>query len=409
MEGLRQAHLATKQNLSDAATNDVSSSMKATIIYHQMRRERWRLEADVIMKTTASTEISRKKQHLHMMEPEEIESVTATFLLCRPGKTLWKCTNEGVMQRWGKAAICPATMATTLDGVYAFHNVTPTDSVVAMNDLAELEDGYGAWLSSQIQKNDDFFVFSTEKILRIMQRYASRHLAKKFLDPIVLGAYPPEMSEILGSRLPTFSSNDKLKLKSSLDFIGINHYTSLYAKDCQYSLCNNLSHFQSNGYVLTVGYRDSVPIGQPTAITDIYVTPHSLENIVLQVMERFNNPPMIITENGYGRRSNNSQSSKDFLNDEDRIGFLTSYLTSLYNAIRKGADVRGYYIWSILYNFEWVYGYTVRFDLYYVDRNTMQRTPKLSAKCKHPGEVTGRLALSNRSCCGLDCETAQSA
>ncbi|KAK8957612.1 Beta-glucosidase 18 [Platanthera zijinensis] len=54
-----------------------------------------------------------------------------------------------------------------------------------------------------------------------------------FLDPIVLGAYPPEMSEILGSRLPTFSSNDKLKVESSLDFIGINHYTSLnYCREC---------------------------------------------------------------------------------------------------------------------------------------------------------------------------------
>ncbi|KAK8933974.1 Beta-glucosidase 18 [Platanthera zijinensis] len=131
-----------------------------------------------------------------------------------------------------------------------------------------------------------------------------------FLDSIVLGAYPSEMSEIFGSRLPTFSSNDKLNVESSLDFIGINHYTSL----------------------------DVVPIGQPTAITDIYITPHSLENIVLQVMERYNNTPMIITKNGYGQRSNNSQSSKDFLHDEDRIGFLTSYLTSLYNVIRSGVE-----------------------------------------------------------------------
>ncbi|KAK8935359.1 Beta-glucosidase 18 [Platanthera zijinensis] len=55
---------------------------------------------------------------------------------------------------------------------------------------------------------------------------------RRFLDSIVLGAYPPEMSEIFGSRLPTFSSNDKLNVESSLDFIGINHYISLYAKDC---------------------------------------------------------------------------------------------------------------------------------------------------------------------------------
>ncbi|KAK8968997.1 Beta-glucosidase 18 [Platanthera guangdongensis] len=200
-----------------------------------------------------------------------------------------------------------------------------------------------------------------------------------FLDPIVYGAYPPEMSQILGSRLPIFSSNEKRKLKDSLDFIGINHYTSLYAKDCMFYACD-LGSFGTSGYVFRAGYKNGVPIGPETAMSNFYVTPDGLEKLVLYVMERYRNVPMIITENGYAQKSGSNLLAEDFVNDEDRVKFFSSYLTSLSKAIRKGADVRGYFIWSVLDNFEWLYGYSMRFGLYHVDYNTMERTPKLSAK-----------------------------
>lgn len=82
------------------------------------------------------------------------------------------------------------------------------------------------------------------------------------MDPIIYGEYPPEMREILGLRLPTFSPEEKKKLESKLDFIGVNHYSTLYAKDCMFSPCNLGT---SNGDLLAVltGLRGGLPIGSP--------------------------------------------------------------------------------------------------------------------------------------------------
>ncbi|KAH0456455.1 hypothetical protein IEQ34_014362 [Dendrobium chrysotoxum] len=181
---------------------------------------------------------------------------------------------------------------------------------------------------------------------RIAAARASAFEIGCFLDPMIYGSYPPEMTQLLGSVLPTFSS----------------------------------SPFTSNGSLLRIGYSNGVPVGPTTDMPDFYVTPKGMEKIVLYVMERYKNLPMIITENGYAQKSDSKLSVEDFINDEERVEFFSSYLTSLSNAIRKGADVRGYFIWSLIDNFEWVFGYSERFGLFHVDYNTQQRTPKLSAK-----------------------------
>ncbi|KAJ4956836.1 hypothetical protein NE237_013619 [Protea cynaroides] len=199
-----------------------------------------------------------------------------------------------------------------------------------------------------------------------------------FLDPIIFGDYPPEMRQILGPRLPIFSLDDKEKLKSKLDFIGINHYTTLYARDCMFSHCNfNIS--QGDTFVQTTGERDGILIGDPTAMPDFYVVPYGMEKMIIYFKERYNNTPMFITENGYAQAINKDVPMKDFLNDTARIEYLNGYLASLTTAMRHHADVRGYFVWSLLDNFEWLYGYSLRFGLYYVDHNTLERTPKLSA------------------------------
>ncbi|XXG89694.1 hypothetical protein AAC387_Pa12g1635 [Persea americana] len=200
-----------------------------------------------------------------------------------------------------------------------------------------------------------------------------------FLDPIIYGEYPPEMREILGLRLPTFSPEEKKKLESKLDFIGVNHYSTLYAKDCMFSPCNLGT---SNGDMLAelTGLRGGLPIGSPTAMPTFYVVPEGMEKMVMYFKERYNNTPMFITENGYAQESSDKIPMKDLLNDTGRIDYIRSYLAALSRAMRKGADVRGYFVWSLIDNFEWLYGYTLRFGLYYVDYSTLKRTPKLSAQ-----------------------------
>ncbi|XP_058094673.1 beta-glucosidase 18-like [Magnolia sinica] len=200
-----------------------------------------------------------------------------------------------------------------------------------------------------------------------------------FLDPIIYGDYPPEMHQILGLRLPTFSSTDRRKLQNKLDFIGINHYSTLYAQDCMFFPCNS-GATTGDTYALITGEKDGRPIGTPTAMPTFYVVPWGMEKTVMYFKERYNNTPMYITENGYAQDGENGVSKKELLNDMERVEYLRSYVTSLTASMRKGADVRGYFVWSLIDNFEWLYGYTLRFGLYHVDYDTLERTPKLSAR-----------------------------
>ncbi|KAK2644434.1 hypothetical protein Ddye_019629 [Dipteronia dyeriana] len=195
-----------------------------------------------------------------------------------------------------------------------------------------------------------------------------------FLDPIIYGNYPEEMKRILGSTLPEFTSNDMEKLKKGLDFIGINHYTSYYVQDCISSTCG-----PGRGVTKTEGFYQQSSIGESTEINWQNVYPHGMEMIVNYMKERYNNIPMFITENGYGEISAPSSTTEALLHDVKRVEYMADYLEALLRAVRDGADVRGYFAWSLLDNFEWVFGYTVRFGLHHVDYATLRRTPKLSA------------------------------
>ncbi|MQM01631.1 hypothetical protein Taro_034391 [Colocasia esculenta] len=201
-----------------------------------------------------------------------------------------------------------------------------------------------------------------------------------FLDPIVYGTYPPEMSQILGSRLPVFSPEDQRKLKNKLDFIGINHYTTLYVKDCMFNHLCERSTSEGDAMGFRTAERNGVPIGTPTPMPGFFVVPRGMESSIMYTMKRYNNTPMFITENGYAQRGDGDVLKEELLNDEARLEYIQSYLSSLASAMRQGADVRGYFVWSLLDNFEWLQGYTMRFGLYHVDFQTQQRTPKLSAK-----------------------------
>ncbi|XP_054777312.1 beta-glucosidase 46-like [Prosopis cineraria] len=200
-----------------------------------------------------------------------------------------------------------------------------------------------------------------------------------FLDPIVFGKYPSEMEKILGAILPKFSSIEMVKLQRGLDYIGINYYTSYYVQDCISSACE-----PGEGITRTEGlYRKStekngVPIGEPTTI-GWCVYPRGMEKVITHVKDRYNNIPMFITENGYGETDHPNSTLEEHINDVKRMKYMEDHLNALVSATRKGADVRGYFAWSLLDNFQWEYGYTRRFGLYHIDFSTLKRTQKLSA------------------------------
>ncbi|XP_058779880.1 beta-glucosidase 18-like [Vicia villosa] len=198
------------------------------------------------------------------------------------------------------------------------------------------------------------------------------------LEPLVFGEYPAEMRSILGNQLPRFSPKEKSLLRGSLDFIGINNYGALYAKDCFLSICSLNSSRPIRGFVETTGMRDGIPIGDQTGMSRFFVVPKSLEKVVDYIKIKYHNMPMYITENGYSSPLNQTMTINDILHDYKRIEYHKAYLAALLRAIRKGANVRGYMIWSLFDNFEWNGGYNIRFGLYHVDMNTLERIPKLS-------------------------------
>ncbi|MED6147094.1 glycosyl hydrolase 1 [Stylosanthes scabra] len=189
------------------------------------------------------------------------------------------------------------------------------------------------------------------------------------------------MHEILGPDLPSFSRNEMQKLqRSGLDFIGVNHYTSYYVKDCMFSACEpGKGSSRTEGFALSSPQINGFSIGQPTELDWLYVHPEGMEKIVTYIKNRYNNTPMFITENGLGTIEKPNSKSEDMINDVERVEYLSSYLDSLATAIMKGANVRGYFVWSLLDNFEWTYGYNIRFGLHHVDYATLNRTRRFSA------------------------------
>ncbi|XP_071730161.1 probable inactive beta-glucosidase 14 [Rutidosis leptorrhynchoides] len=200
------------------------------------------------------------------------------------------------------------------------------------------------------------------------------------LDPTIFGHYPEEIQKYVGSELPSFSLEEKNFMKSSIDFIGLNHYSTIYVKDCTNSSCSATANRAITGFVDTVGERDGVPIGELTGAEKSYVVPRGMDEIVSLIKIRYNNKPMFITENGYSSPDLQEKRVNELSNDVKRVEYHKKYLASLAKSIRKGADVRGYFIWTLMDSYEWLKGYNVRYGLHYVDRETLTRIPKLSAR-----------------------------
>ncbi|KAL0301153.1 UNVERIFIED_CONTAM: putative beta-glucosidase 15 [Sesamum radiatum] len=193
------------------------------------------------------------------------------------------------------------------------------------------------------------------------------------LDPLVFGDYPPEMKRYHGSELPSFSSEERELLRDSIDFMGINHYGTLYAKDCIHShcICNDSVYTLGSdrlirGFVYTTGERNGVPIGEPVQNSDT-----SSDRIMF----------LILVQTGILLEGYSSPGNEDdiYQHDVKRIHYHQLYLASLAQAVRNGADVRGYFIWSLMDNFEWSSGYALKFGIYRIDPQTLNRIPKLSA------------------------------
>ncbi|XP_030963169.1 beta-glucosidase 17-like isoform X3 [Quercus lobata] len=197
-----------------------------------------------------------------------------------------------------------------------------------------------------------------------------------FVDPVIFGDYPETMRALVGTRLLIFTESQSKMLKGSLDFLGVNYYTARYADDSTSSSSVNLS-YTTDSHVNLTTEKDGILIGQPTAADWLFIYPRGIRELMLYINKKYNNPPIFITENGVA--DNGSLPIQEALNDSLRINYYHSHLSNLLKAIRAGVDVRGYFAWTVLDDFEWNSGYTLRFGITYIDyKNVLTRYMKRS-------------------------------
>jgi beta-glucosidase len=195
-------------------------------------------------------------------------------------------------------------------------------------------------------------------------RRADAYMNRQFLEPALRGTYPEELPVIFGQAWPAISASDLATIHQPLDYIGVNYYT------------RSVVRADPNAWPLrTAAVRQKTRTHTQTSWE---VFPQGLTATLLWIKNRYGNPPVYITENGAAFFDPPSVEGA-VLEDPLRVDYLRKHLRAVHDAIRQGADIRGYFAWSLLDNFEWAHGFTKRFGLVHVDYETLQRTPKASA------------------------------
>jgi beta-glucosidase len=196
-------------------------------------------------------------------------------------------------------------------------------------------------------------------------RRADAYMNRQYLDPVFHGRYPGELREIFGPAWPQHSESDLEGIRQPIDFLGINYYTRNVTRHDELALPLRASgvHQPNHAYTET-GWE---------------VFPAALTAILLWVKERYGDLPLYITENG-AAFYDPPKPVEGRVEDPLRVHYYRGHLRAAHQARHQGVNLRGYFAWSLLDNFEWSLGYSKRFGLVHVDYETQRRTPKASAR-----------------------------
>lgn len=212
-----------------------------------------------------------------------------------------------------------------------------------------------------------------------------------FLDPIFRGQYPPDVLEdMAGAGLGRhIRDNDLETIAAPIDVLGVNYYNGVLVAAPQDPPASEQSLVFASERGLprrnpAVGSERVRNIDRPLPRTAMgwEVQPEGLERLLLRLQEQYTGPagiPMVVTENGAAY--DDTPDDSGFVDDSaDRLAFIDAHLRAVHRAMERGAEVRGYLVWSLLDNFEWAFGYDKRFGIVRVDYGTQARIPKASAR-----------------------------
>jgi beta-glucosidase len=194
-------------------------------------------------------------------------------------------------------------------------------------------------------------------------RKATRQENAPFLTAVMEGKYTDEYLEREGGNAPKAEPGDMKAIGSPVDFLGVNIYVPLYAR----------ADDSAKGYVV-----EPMPSSYPRMYSSwLALGPECIYWGVRNPCDLWKLKAIYITENGTS--SDDVLTADGRVDDVDRIMYLRNHLTQLHRAVKEDYPVKGYFLWSLLDNFEWADGFSKRFGIHYVDFKTLKRTPKLSA------------------------------
>ncbi|WP_199441958.1 GH1 family beta-glucosidase [Umezawaea beigongshangensis] len=183
-----------------------------------------------------------------------------------------------------------------------------------------------------------------------------------YLDPLVHGHYPEDVVRDIAERgavLPVRDGDLEI-ISTPLDVLGVNYYSS---------------HVHAGG---DAPHEDRiVESGLPVTAMGWDIVPQGFTDLLVRLSRDYPGLPMVITENGAAFED--SADADGFVDDVPRVEYIADHIRAVGSAVAAGADVRGYFAWSLMDNFEWAYGYDKRFGIVRVDYETQTRTPKRSA------------------------------
>jgi len=179
------------------------------------------------------------------------------------------------------------------------------------------------------------------------------------LDPQMLGRYP---EPVAGDFAPFIAGDDLATIHQPLDFIGMNYYAPMYVEDAPASLFG--------------AWFGALPPGTPVTAMGWPVDPGSLTEELVRVSARYNKPDIYITENG--ACYDDIIGGDGQVHDAERTAYLRDHIAAAQRVLAAGVNLRGYFVWSLLDNFEWAEGYRRRFGIVRVDFTSLTRKPKAS-------------------------------
>ena len=184
-----------------------------------------------------------------------------------------------------------------------------------------------------------------------------------FLDALYRGQYPEDMVRLYGEAMPEIAPGDMELISQPTDFLGVNYYTR--------------SIVEYDPAATPLQARRVVPTGVDVTAMGWEVYPPGLYQVVKRVSDDYSPRRLLITENG---AAYDDVVVDGHVDDPQREAFLHEHLLQAYRAVAVGVPLGGYFIWSLLDNFEWAWGYGKRFGMIYVDYATQERIVKRSGR-----------------------------